>query len=96
MDAKKRILVVDDEETLCEALSFNLESEGYHVDTAYSAEEALSLTLSDYDLVLLDIMLGEISGLQLARIMKVESVDLACAYNILYRKGFGRRHDNRT
>ena len=70
MDAKKRILVVDDEETLCEALSFNLESEGYHVDTAYSAEEALSLTLSDYDLVLLDIMLGEISGLQLARIMK--------------------------
>lgn len=70
MDAKKRILVVDDEETLCEALSFNLEAEGYHVDTAYSAEDALSLTLSDYDLVLLDIMLGEISGLQLARIMK--------------------------
>ena len=70
MVTDKRILVVDDEETLCEALGFNLEEEGYIVDTAYSAEEALTLPLSDYDLVLLDIMMGEISGIQLARIMK--------------------------
>lgn len=70
MDVKKRILVVDDEETLCEALSFNLEAEGYLVDTAQSAEEALTLNLADYDLILLDIMMGEISGTQLARIIK--------------------------
>lgn len=66
----KRILVVDDEETLCDTLAFNLEAEGYQVETAYSAEEALTHDLSCYDLVLLDIMMGEISGTQLARIMK--------------------------
>lgn len=65
-----RILVVDDEETLCEALRFNLEAEGYDVDVAYSAEEALTLELSSYDLILLDIMMGDISGLQLASILK--------------------------
>lgn len=70
MDNKKRILVVDDEETLCEALRFNLEAEGYAVDTAYSAEEALGRNLSGYDLFLLDIMMGDISGTQLARIIK--------------------------
>lgn len=70
MDTTTRILVVDDEETLCEALRFNLEAEGYSVDTACSAEEALTLNLADYDLILLDIMMGEISGIQLARIMK--------------------------
>ncbi|MBO4995344.1 MAG: response regulator transcription factor [Muribaculaceae bacterium] len=70
MDTKKRILVVDDEEALCDTLGFNLEAEGYDVDTAYSAEEALARTLSDYDLILLDIMMGEISGTQLARILK--------------------------
>lgn len=70
METMKRILVVDDEETLCDTLGFNLEAEGYAVKTAYSAEEALSLNLADFDLVMLDIMMGEISGTQLARIMK--------------------------
>lgn len=70
METGKRILVVDDEETLCDTLGFNLESEGYVVDTAYSAEEALTHNLADYDLILLDIMMGEISGLQLARIIR--------------------------
>lgn len=70
MEKAKRILVVDDEETLCDALAFNLESEGYEVATAYSAEEALTLDLASFDLLLLDIMMGEISGTQLARIMK--------------------------
>jgi len=51
-------------------LAFNPAAEGYEVDTAYSAEQALSLNLSTYDLALLDIMMGEISGIQLARIMK--------------------------
>lgn len=70
METTKRILIVDDEETLCDALAFNLEAEGYEVETAYSAEEALTLVLAKFDLVLLDIMMGEISGTQLARIMK--------------------------
>lgn len=73
METKKKILVVDDEEALCDGLGFNLEAEGYQVDMAYSAEEALALNLAAYDLILLDIMMGEISGTQLARIMKSNS-----------------------
>lgn len=67
---KKNILVVDDEKSLCEALRFNLEAEGYAVDVANSAEEVLAMDVSAYDLLLLDIMMGEISGTQLAKILK--------------------------
>ena len=67
---KYRILVVDDEESLCEILKFNLEKEGYSVTTALSAEEALALNLADYDLMILDIMMGELSGFGLARILR--------------------------
>ena len=67
---KKWILVVVDEETLCDVMAFNLEAEGYVVEKAYSAEEALAYDLSEFDLILLDIMMGEISGLQLVRIMR--------------------------
>ena len=70
METIKRILVVDDEETLCDTIGFNLDAEGYQADTAYSAEEALTRDLASYDLILLDIMMGEISGIQLAKIMK--------------------------
>ncbi len=73
MENNRRILVVDDEETLCEALRFSLESEGYKVDVAYSAEEALALDLPAYKLIILDIMMGEISGTQFARIIKSNS-----------------------
>ena len=65
-----RILVVDDEESLCEILKFNLTKEGYDVVTAYSAEEALALKLTDIDLVILDIMMGELSGFSFAKILK--------------------------
>ncbi len=68
--SKVHILVVDDEETLAEVLRMNLEIEGYIVDTAHSAEEALTLDLRAYDLFLLDIMMGNISGIQLAKIIK--------------------------
>ena len=64
------ILVVDDEETLCEALRFNLEAEGYEVSVAYSAEEALALDFRTFDLILLDIMMGAVSGTRLARMIK--------------------------
>ena len=65
-----RILVVDDEEDLCEILKFNLENEGYRVDTANSAEEALKLNLPQYHLLLLDVMMGEISGFRMANMLK--------------------------
>ncbi len=64
---KERILVVDDEESLCEILQFNLEAEGYSVDVAYSAEQALEMDLTQYSLLLLDVMMGEMSGFHLAR-----------------------------
>lgn len=65
-----RILVVDDEEDLCEILKFNLENENFQVDTANSAEEALRMDLTVYDLLLLDVMMGEISGFKLANMLK--------------------------
>ena len=64
-----RILVVDDEEDLCEILKFNLENEGFSVDTANSAEEALTMDLTKYHLLLLDVMMGEISGFRMANML---------------------------
>lgn len=65
-----KILVVDDEQDICEILQYNLETEGYEVTTAGSAEEALELPLHEYGLILLDVMMGEISGFQMARKLK--------------------------
>jgi two-component system, OmpR family, alkaline phosphatase synthesis response regulator PhoP len=67
-----KILVVDDEEDLCEILKFNLENEGFSVDVANSAEEALKLRLKKYDLLLLDIMMGKMSGFRLAEVIRKE------------------------
>ncbi len=65
-----KILVVDDEDSICEVLQLNLEAEGYSVDVAYSAEEAMRLELSQYSLILLDIMMGEISGYKLLQYIR--------------------------
>ncbi len=62
-----RILVVDDEEDLCEILKYNLETEGYKVDTAFSGEEALEKDIASYQLILLDVMMGGMSGFSVAR-----------------------------
>ena len=70
---KFHILVVDDEESLCEILKFNLEREGYNVTTALSAEEALTLNLSTFDLMIIDVMMGELSGFGFARILRKKS-----------------------
>lgn len=70
MEERQRILVVDDEETLCEALKFNLEIEGYEVDTANSAEQALSMHPENYSLILLDVMMEGMGGFKMARLMK--------------------------
>ena len=72
MDTNYRILVVDDEQDLLEILKFNLETDGYLVDTDNSAEEALSMNLEHYDLLLLDVMMGGMSGFAMARKLKAE------------------------
>jgi len=64
------VLVVDDDEDLCEILRFNLINEGYQVDIAYSAEEAMQKNLQDYHLIVLDVMLGDISGFNMAHTMR--------------------------
>lgn len=75
MDEKdSRILVVDDEQDLCEILKFNFETEGYQVETANSAEEALEKDIASYNLLLLDVMMGGMSGFQLAKQLKNSEV----------------------
>ena len=66
----QKILIVDDEESICEILQFNLEIEGYDVDVAYSAEQALRMDIRSYSLILLDIMMGGMSGFKMAQMLK--------------------------
>lgn len=70
MKQNARILVVDDEQDLLEILKFNLETEGYEVMTATSAEDALQLDIASFDLLLLDVMMGGMSGFAMARQLK--------------------------
>ena len=72
MKQNQRILVVDDEQDLLEILKFNLETEGYEVQTATSAEEAQTLDIASFDLLLLDVMMGGMSGFALARLLKAD------------------------
>lgn len=66
MATKSKILVVDDEDTICEVLKLNLEIAGYDVDTANSAETAMKLPLAEYDLFIIDVMMGEMNGFDFA------------------------------
>ena len=68
----KRILIVDDEEDLCEILQYNLDNEGFVTNVAHSAEEALKKPLNDFDLLLLDVMMGQMSGFKLADKLRKE------------------------
>ena len=79
--AKQRILIVDDEEDICMILSYSLQKAGYEVLIAHSAEEALELlqspiahTPSPIDLIFLDIMMGEMSGLEMAKHLRLDNV----------------------
>lgn len=67
-----KILVVDDEQNLCEILAYNLRNNGYEVTEANSAEEALELPLAAFDLLMLDVMMGGMSGFDLARRLKAD------------------------
>jgi DNA-binding response OmpR family regulator len=73
MDYKgKKILIVDDEEDLCEILQYNLDNAGFITGVAHSAEEALKLPVHEFDLILLDVMMGPISGFKLADMLRKE------------------------
>ena len=77
-----RILVVDDELDICEILKFNLENSGYDVDVALSGEEALSMSLGEYDLFLFDVMMDDMSGFSLAA--KVRKADECAEVPIIF------------
>jgi two-component system, OmpR family, alkaline phosphatase synthesis response regulator PhoP len=68
----KRILIVDDEEDLCEILQYNLSNEGFKTDIAHSAEEAMKRSLNNYDLLMLDVMMGPMSGFKFADKLRKE------------------------
>ena len=73
MDYKgKKILIVDDEEDLCEILQYNLGNEGFITEVVHSAEEALTRPLHEYDLLLLDVMMGPVSGFRMADKLRKE------------------------
>ncbi len=68
-----KILIVDDEQEICEILKYNLEVEGYEVDVAYSATDAMTFNLPSYSLIILDVMMDNINGFELARMLKKDS-----------------------
>ena len=72
----KRLLVVDDEQALCEILQFNLRANGYEVETANSAEEAVGMRIERFDLLLLDVMMDGMSGFELAKKLRAEGLSL--------------------
>jgi DNA-binding response OmpR family regulator len=68
----KKILVVDDEPVICEILKFNLANEGFEVACVHSAEEALKKFSSNYSLILLDVMMGGMSGYKLTETLRLK------------------------
>lgn len=69
---EKKLMIVDDEAGIREILQFNLENAGYKVDCASSAEEALEMLSPDHCLILLDVMMGGMSGLRMAEVLRNE------------------------
>ena len=72
MNEKQKILIVDDEEDICEILQFNLQNEGYTTEIAFSAEEVLTKNIESFDLILLDVMMEKMSGFKLAEKIRTE------------------------
>lgn len=73
----KKILIIEDEKNIVELLKYNLEKNNYSTDYAYDGREGLRLfEKNKYDLILLDLMLPEISGLELCKLMKKEDENI--------------------
>ena len=70
---RRRILIVEDDRTLRQALTFNLEREGYDVRSAVDGQQALDWARNDqFDLMLLDVMLPGMSGIEVLRVLRSE------------------------
>ena len=93
MNEKRKILAVDDEEPILEILSFNLEGDGYSVDTCLSSEEAMRKNLHTYDLFILDVMMGQVSGFRLAEKIRKE---MALATPIIFLTARDTENDRIT
>lgn len=65
-----KVLVVDDDRSICEILEYNLRNEGFDVRCAYSAEEALRILSVPFDIILLDVMMGDMSGYKMAETLR--------------------------
>lgn len=74
MDMPDRILIVDDDSSIAEILEFNLKNENFEVTTAFSAEEALNQPLHEFQLILLDVMMGGMSGYKMAEKIRKDSL----------------------
>ena len=72
--SKEKILVVDDEKDIVELLQYNLEKEGYKISAVFSGEQCLENVKTELpDLILLDLMLPEIDGLDVCKFLKNNS-----------------------
>lgn len=72
----RKILIVDDEADIRDILQFNMENAGFNVETAASAEEALGMLSEDHSLILLDVMMGGMSGFQMAQTLRDQGNDV--------------------
>lgn len=71
-----KILIVDDDSRIAEILEFNLRNEGFEIETALSAEEALKKTLDSFHLILLDVMMGGMSGYKMAEQIRKDKINV--------------------
>lgn len=72
----KKILIVEDEESIVKLLKYNLEREGYDIDVAYNGEDGFDMAITGaYDLILLDLMLPKMDGIEVTKRLKQEKID---------------------
>jgi DNA-binding response OmpR family regulator len=85
---KPTILVVDDDETICITLKYELEKNGFEVETVEDAEGGIrQMTAKDYDLVILDLNLGEMTGVDVLKSVNLKNKNT----KILIHSGYGKR-----
>ena len=68
----EKILIVDDDKNICEILEFNLKNEGFDIECVFSAEEAIKRLSKQFTLILLDVMMGGMSGYKMAEKLRTE------------------------
>lgn len=85
-----KILLIEDDETLCQTIPFQLEQEGFTVDTAMDGEEGLHLARQRlHDLVLLDRMLPGLEGMEILTTLRRENINTP----VIFLTALGQLHD---